>query len=493
MAQELLLLIKHDCETCRLVLPALGQAARSGAGLRILSQSSRDESDALCTRLGLEALELDDGLAVSERFDPDAVPTLILLKDDRECDRVEGFDRAKFEELASAAGIALDLDGLPDRRPGCASRTRDPDVEATLAARRARREGRIQSRSIRISALEDPFEAMDRLGVTDGLPVVPPTPERVVAMLEHTSRDPQEVVGILPPYQRPASIEKVAINAVMAGCPGPAFPIVLAALDAVGEESFSLQGVIATTNPVGPLLVVSGPLAEEVGMNAGGNCLGQGNRANLGIGRALQLTLRNVGGGIPGRDDRATLGQMGKVGACFAERIVDSPWESLAAERGVPEGRTGVTVFAAEGPRVVSDPQSRTPESLAASLGMVVDALYHPKQRNLLSPLVILPPSCGEVFGRSGWNKQRVKEAIWERSKRPAADLAAGARGCEVGADPALLARDDGSGIAKVESPDDITIVHAGGDVGSMAMVIAAFPANERGATPATRCVEDWQ
>jgi hypothetical protein len=493
MLRELLLLIKHDCETCCLVLPALERAARSAAGLRILSQSSRDQSDALSARLGLEALELDNELATSERFAPDAVPALILLEDDRECDRIEGFDRASFEKLASAAGIALDLHGLPDRRPGCASRTRDPDVEAGLAARRARREGRIRSRSIRISALEDPFEAMDRLGVTDGLPVVPPTPERVVAMLTHTSRDPQEVVGVLPPYQRPATIEKAAINAVMAGCPGPAFPIVLAALDAVGEESFSLQGVIATTNPVGPLLVVSGPIAAEVGMNSGGNCLGQGNRANLSIGRALQLTLRNVGGGIPGRDDRATLGQMGKVGACFAERTADSPWDSLAAERGVPQGSSGVTLFAAEGPRVVPDPLSRTPESLAASLGMAVDALYHPKQRNLLSPLVILPPSCAQVFGRSGWSKQRVKKAIWERSKRPAADLAPGARGCEVGADAALLARDDGGGIAKVESPNDITIVHAGGDVGSMAMLIAVFPANERGAKPATRCVEDWR
>jgi hypothetical protein len=492
VARELLALVKHDCATCELVLPALDRALRSGGLLRVLSQSTRDESDALTGRLGLAPLDLDRSLEQTERFDPDAVPTLLLLEDDRVLDRVEGFDRARYESLAEAAGVKLELADLPARRPGCASRGRDPDVEATLRARRARREGRIQSPSIWLGGLEDPQETLYQRGMTDGLPVVPPTPERVVSMLDHTSRHPQDVVAILPPYERPASVEKIAINAVMAGCPGPALPIVLAALDAVCEESFSLQGVIATTNPVGPLLIVSGPLAAKVGMNSGGNCMGQGNRANLGIGRALQLALRNIGGALPGRDDRATLGQMGKLAACFAERSEDSPWDSLSVERGLAPEKTGVTVFAAEGPRVVPDAVSRTPESLAATFAMAVDALYHPKQRNLLSPLLVVPPSCAQVFARSGWSKPRLKQEIFERSKRPAADLMPGARGCELGADPALL-ENEGNGIPKVASPDDITIVHAGGDVGSMTMLMAAFPANERGAVPATRCVEDWQ
>ena len=492
MTRELLLLVKHDCETCQLVLPALDAARGQHAALRLLSQSTRDQTDGLSARLGLAAIEVDRDLACTERFDPEAVPALILLENDRELDRVEGFERARFDELARAAGVDCDLDGLPAQRPGCASRSREPEIEAQLRARRARREGRIRSRGIRIGGLEDPQESLYRRGLTDGLPVIPPTPERVVAMLEHTRHHPQEVIGVLPPYARPASVEKVAINAVMAGCPAPALPIVLAALDAVCQESFSLQGVIATTNPVGPLLIVSGPLAVEVGMNAGGNCMGQGSRANLGIGRALQLTLRNVGGGLPGRDDRATLGQMGKLAACFAERVEDSPWEPLSVERGIPAGKTSVTVFAAEGPRVVPDALSRTPESLAASFGMAVDALYHPKQRNLLSPLLVVPPSCAQVFAGAKWSKARLQREVFERSKRPAQELIPGARGCEVGVEPSEF-EDDGSGIAKVPSPEDITIVHAGGDVGSMAMLLAVFPANERGSVPATRCVEDWQ
>jgi hypothetical protein len=474
-----------------MVLPALDSARQRGGPLRIFSQSSRDETDGLAMRLGLQQLAVDDELILSLLYDPEAVHTLILLEGERELDRVEGFDRARYEKLGEAAGLALDLSGLVEARPGCASRARDSDVEAELRARRARKEGLIQSRGILIGGVEDPHESIDRRGLTDGLPVVPPTPARVITMLDHTSRHPQDVIGILPPYDRPATVEKVAINAVMAGCPPKALPIVLAALDAVCEESFSLQGVIATTNPVGPLLVVSGPLATEVGMNSGGNCLGPGSRANLGIGRALQLTLRNVGGGLPGRDDRATLGQMGKLAACFAERIEDSPWESLAVEHGLTPDKTGVTVFAAEGPRVVPDAISRTPESLASTYGMVVDALYHPKQRNLLSPLLVIPPSCAQVFARAGWGKERVKREIFERSKRPADELIPGARGCEVGTDRNAMSETPG-GVPKVASPDDITLVHAGGDVGSMAMLMAVFPANQRGSVPSTRCVEDW-
>src|SRR5204863_2459460 len=133
-------------------------------------------------------------------------------------------------ELAARAGAELALDGLPELRPGCASATRDPEVAAALAARRARAEGRLRARALHVGELEDPFEALHERGLTDGLPVVPPTPERVVAMLEHSSRDPQDVVGLVPPYGGEATVEKVAVNAVMAGCAGPELPVVLAAV-----------------------------------------------------------------------------------------------------------------------------------------------------------------------------------------------------------------------------------------------------------------------
>src|SRR6185436_10520778 len=206
----------------------------------------------------------------------------------------------------------------------------------------------------------------------DGLPAVPPTPERVVALLEHTPRDPQDLVGVVPPYGGRATVEKVAINAVLAGCAGPELPIVLAAVEAACREPFALHGIVATTAPVGPIVVVSGPYAFEAGMNAEGNVLGQGNRANSTIGRALQLTVRNLGGGIPRREDRAAHGNPGKVGMAFAERLDGTaPWPGLAHDLGgFGAGETGVVVFAGEAPRLVLDQLARTPEELIAALAV---------------------------------------------------------------------------------------------------------------------------
>jgi hypothetical protein len=253
MSLELLALVKHDCPVCDLVLPAL-----DAAGARLVSQSSPEQTAQQAQRLALSRVpEVDLDYAISERFDPDAVPALILLDDGTECGRVVGLARDRMAELVARAGGTLPVEGLPAMRPGCASRTRDPE----LAARRARASGRIVSRELDLGDLEDPFEAMHDRRLTDGLPVVPPTPERVVAMLEHTTRDPQELVGTVPPYDGRATVEKVAINAVMAGCAGPELPIVLAALEAACREEFALHGLLATTAPAGPVLVVSGPYA----------------------------------------------------------------------------------------------------------------------------------------------------------------------------------------------------------------------------------------
>ena len=197
---DILVLVKHDCEVCDQVLPVLDAAAAAGAPMRILSQSSPEDTAAQAHRVGLHAVpHVDVDLIVSARFDPEAVPAVLLLDGGEERGRVEGLHRARLAELARKAGAELALDGLPELRPGCASRTRDPDVAATLAARRARAEGRLRARTLDVGALEDAFEALHDRGFSDGLPVVPPTPERVVAMLEHTSRDPQEVVGTVPP------------------------------------------------------------------------------------------------------------------------------------------------------------------------------------------------------------------------------------------------------------------------------------------------------
>ena len=244
---ELLALVKHDCPVCDQVLPVLDAAAAAGAPVRILSQSEAAETAEQARRVGLRAIpELDAGLELSARFDPDAVPALCCSTAARSAPASRACRRAAVE-LAAQGGATLDLDGLPDHRPGCAARNRDPEVAARLAARRARREGRLRAREIEIGELEDVHEALHARGVTDGLPVVPPTPERVMWMLdEGTSRDPQDVVAVLPPYEGTAPSRRSPINAVMAGCAPEHFPIVLAAVAAAAEPEFALHGLVAT-------------------------------------------------------------------------------------------------------------------------------------------------------------------------------------------------------------------------------------------------------
>src|SRR6185436_5853990 len=181
---------------------------------------------------------------------------------------------------------------------------------------------------------EDEHETCFDRDWTDGLPVVPPTPVRVHRMLQGTQRDRNEVLGLMPPDY---------------------VPVVIAAVEAALEAPFSLHAVVATTMFVGPIVIVNGPIRKMIGMNSGVNVLGQGNRANSSIGRALQLVIRNVGGGRPGGVDRAAHGNPGKVGFCFAEDEEGSPWTSLAESRGMAPGTNTVTIFPGEGPRCVVD------------------------------------------------------------------------------------------------------------------------------------------
>jgi hypothetical protein len=487
---ELLALVKHDCPVCDQVLPVL-----DAAGVRVLSQSSLEDTAAQAARLQLRTTpELDAELTVSARYDPDAVPAVLLLDGGIERGRVEGIDRARLAELAAAAGVALELDGLPDRRPGCASYARDPEVAARLAARRARADGRLRAREIEIGGLEDPFEAMHERGLTDGLPVVPPTPERVVAMLEHSSRDPQDVVALVPPYGGRATVEKVAVNAVMAGCAGPELPIVLAAVEAACVESFAMHGLLATTHPAGPVILVSGPYAAEAGMNAEVNVLGQGNRANSTIGRAFQLVVRNLGGGRPGFEDRAAHGQPGKVGLAFPERLDGTaPWPGLAQARlGLDARETGVTVAALEAPRLVIDQLARDPESLCASYALALESVSTPRMRLAVDALVLAGPEHGRIFREAGWDRGHVQQRLWELTRSPAGELVRGAGGVAEGLDPAWVS-DPESAVPKFVAPERILLAYAGGDAGLFSMVFGSWVAGEIGSAPVSVPVEPWR
>ena len=279
----LTVVVKADCPTCVMAAPALRTLA--DAGVEIVSQDDPAFPGGIDHVVDDTTLERSADLAI------EVVPTLVRFTNGIESSRVEGWDRARWAEVSGIAGLGADL---PERRPGCGSLTLDPRRADELLVRQ--RAGTLASRRVTLSALEDDVDAFDARGWGDGLPVVPPTEARVLRMLEGTDRAPDEVVAVVPPDLTPATVEKVAINAVLAGCRPEYLPVVLAAVEAACTDGFNMHGLLATTWFAGPMVVVSGPVARDIGMNDAMNALGQGNRANATIGRALQLIVRNVGG-----------------------------------------------------------------------------------------------------------------------------------------------------------------------------------------------------
>jgi hypothetical protein len=256
-------------------------------------------------------------------------------------------------------------------------------------------------------------------GWGDGLPAIPATPERVAAMLRGTRRPAGDTVAVLPPRLGRATVEAVAVNAVLAGALPEHLPVILAAVEAVAQPAFNLQAIQTTTHPCSPLVVVNGPVAGRLGINGAGNALGQGHRANAVIGRALRLVLQNVGGARPGHEDRATQGHPGKYSYCVAENEAASPWESLSVERGFPGEASTVTVCGSESPHNINDHGSSTPEGILAT---VAGSVATTGSNNIYlggEPLVILGPEHAATVAGGGWSKADFKRALWERAQVP--------------------------------------------------------------------------
>jgi hypothetical protein len=298
-------------------------------------------------------------------------------------------------------------------------------------------------------------------GWTDGLPIAPPTETRVREFLRQTPRNPREVVGVLPPRQGEATVEKIAVNAVMAGCRPAYFPVVLAAIEALADPLFNLDSVQATTHPVATLLVVNGPIARAIGLQAGYNAFGQGFRANVTIGRAVRLVLMNVGGGLPGSGDRATQGSPAKIASCVAENEAESPWEPLHVEAGLPACTSTVTVFGCEGPHNIQDHYSNTALGVLLT---VAGAMGQAGSNNLLGrgwPLLSLGPEHAATIAKEGYTKQKVKEFLFEHARFPLARLGPEYRRQQIDRWGVVDAPD--TMVPIVRAADDISIIVAGG------------------------------
>jgi hypothetical protein len=225
----------------------------------------------------------------------------------------------------------------------------------------------------------DEFELFFDKGVTDGLPVVPPTRERVARMRAGAARPGDELLGEMPPNYGRVTVEKVAINAVMAGCRPEYLPVLLAAVQCVCDPDFNLHGVSTSTHFAAPLILVNGPIRTRIGLNASFGVFGPGYRANATIGRALRLLMINVGGVRPGEISMSTFGHPGRYTYCIAENEEASPWPPYHASRGFSAESSAVTLFAGEGPHGISDHASRTPQALAGSLGWSMAGLWNSK------------------------------------------------------------------------------------------------------------------
>ncbi|MGM0569988.1 thioredoxin family protein [Marinobacter sp.] len=469
----LIVVAKRDCPTCQLIEPLLADIEQRAGPLTVYSQ------DDPAFAAGVRGAQYDSTLEHSFRLQTEFVPTLIRVENGEEVERAYGWHREDWQRLTGIPGLG---DDLPVMRPGCGSKTLEPGIAEKLELQFGNIH--LHAREIETDA-DDLIEACYERGWSDGLPVVPPTPERVLRMLKGTDRNPSEEIGLVPPDLAPCTVEKVAINAVMAGCKPEYMPVVLAALEAALTEEFGLHGLLCTTMFAGPMVVVNGPVAKSIGMNSGGNALGQGNRANATIGRALQLIVRNVGGGRPGEIDRATLGTPGKYTFCFAE-AEDSEWLPLAEERGVPSGNSAVTLFAGEGVQGIVDQKSRTPESLAKSFALALRAVDHPKMAMAGDAVLVVSPEHSRVFIEAGWTKARLLEELERLLQFPGEEMVAGAGGIAEG----LPEQYRDKTIPKFR-PGGLLIVRAGGTAGLFSAVIAGWAASGPvGSSPVTREVK---
>jgi len=491
----LLCFVKEDCETCQTIMPVLEALYIAGCNIHVIGQTIEGNKN-LIDKFGLTLPILDDSnLKTSFSYDIEIVPTIIhASEENQEKIRLEGFVKTEWQKLISEFGTkpSVNWDSLPGWRPGCGSLSVQPENAERLTAEAENN----PIRARKLDLQEDEFEFMFDQGFTDGLPVIPPTEERVLRMLSGTHRDPQETIATVPPNMGVATTEKVAINAVMAGCKPEYLSVVIAALEAACTDDFNIHGVMATTMGASPVMVVNGPIRDRIGLNSNLSALGQGNRANATIGRALRLIIRNIGGAVPGKTERPTLGNPMKYTMCFAEREARSPWSPLHVERGFKETDSVVTLFGmTSGPTLIVDQTSTDPSQLARSMAMCLAHVHHPKAYGLSDTLLVVCPEHIDTLMRGGsYSKEMLRQEIFNYAPKSIKDLVQN-ENSGVGISPEQLAAmpDEVQNriINKFRSPEDIHIVVAGSDAGKFSGAFHGWVTGPMGTISVSRKIEE--
>lgn len=487
--------VKEDCPVCDLVMPLLDRlGSLPDIAVFIIGQEETGNR-LLMERHTLKTPLLDDSaLKVSFAWGIETVPTLLFTDGEGlEIKRLIGFSRDDWQRFFAELGCGgVEWDSLPLWRPGCGSKSCDPLISDRLRAEAEH--SPLRARRIELPSADDEFEFMFDQGFTDGLPVVPPTPERVLRMLAGTVRDPREVIASVPPNLAPATVEKIAVNAVMAGCRPEYLPVVIAALEAVCTDTFNVHGLMSTTMGASPLMIVNGPIRERIGMNMKLGALGQGNRANACIGRALRLVLRNIGGAKPGGTERSTLGNPMKFTMCFAEWEERSNWAPLHVERGFSRTDSVVTVFpVTSGPQLIVDQKSRSADQLAASMALVMQGIFHPHLQVMDCVLVVCPEHV-DTLKTGGYGKDDLRRRIQEVSSVPQQERMPDALTGE-GIRPLPPAHNTEAEpmrpVPKFIADDMIHIVVAGAEAGKFSGLFHGWVGGAVGSVPVSRKIEE--
>lgn len=502
----LLCFVHEECETCALSLPLIEATHRAfGDAIDVWVVGQDTPGNALLIErhdLTVPMLD-DDALSVSFAYDLDTVPAIFLTDGEgQQLRSFIGFGREDWRALIAELGSLSSLtepdimwDELPESRPGCGSRSVEPMIAERLRAESVG--SPLRARRVEIGSDDDVHEFLFAQGLTDGLPVVPPTPQRVLRMLGGTTRNPQEQVAVVPPNLAPVTVEKIAINSVMAGCKPEYLPVVLAAVEAMCTDEFNIHGVSATTMGGTPLMLINGPIRDRLGFNSKLGALGTGNRPNAAIGRAVRLVLRNIGGSKPGGTERSTLGSPSKYTLCFAEWEERTPWEPYHVEHGFKAEDSVVTLFAATGgPSLIIDHTSRSARQIGGSIGMVLEGIAHPKTHGASDTFLVLCPEHLDTLQTEGWTKEQLRARIQEASSRPMRELLAD-EDSGVGISPDHFG-DDGPTedqlremVPKFANPANIHIVVAGSEAGKFSSVIQGWGTGPRGSQIVSRKIEE--
>lgn len=502
-SHALVCFIKEDCPTCKEVMPVLMAMYEHFAGVldvQIIGQTL-EGNKALDKAYGPGFSILDDSaLKVSFAANVETVPTLFRIDGDGAvADTLIGFVRDEWQDLLqrmsaefAQAEVDLDWQNLPQWRPGCGSLSVDPSNADRLRAEAEN--SPIRARKIDVGAQDDEFEFMFDQGFSDGLPLVPPTPERVLRMLEGTRRDAQEIIGVMAPNLGEVNIEKIAINAVMAGCKPQYLPVVIAAVEAICTDDFNVHGVMATTMGASPVIVVNGPIRHQIGMNMGMGALGQGNRANATIGRAVRLVIRNVGGAKPGETERSVLGNPMKFTMCFAEWEERNPWQPLHVERGFDASDSVVSVFSmTSGPTLIVDQESRSADALAGTMGQTLEGIYNPKAHFATNCLLVVVPEHVDTLMRDNYSKADLRKRIQETSSRPTRDLVGdeiSGAGLKAATAAGMSEEALNKMMPKFRTEEDINIVVAGGEAGKFSAAFHGWVTGNIGSIPVSRKID---